>query len=105
SLDEAVVFTSDNWIVLYEPLAQLFGQAIELYLKAHLLGQDYSLEQLRNFSLGHKLDQLLQEAMSTGLILGQVDIDRIHTLNTYYASHRLRYPGIDPMVCITPPDL
>lgn len=60
----------------------LIGFAVELYLKAFLLHQGISEEQLRSKEFGHKMQKLLSTANSSGLTCNSAEV-----LCTYLAKH------------------
>jgi HEPN domain-containing protein len=75
------------------PLLQLYGQSIELALKAFLLERGSSLSDINN--LRHDLSNILALArrrrLGTEVKLGQSDLALIQLLNENYSIHRFRY--------------
>lgn len=75
------------------PTLQLYGQSIELALKAFLLKRGTSLADVKN--LRHKLTDILAIArkrkLGTQLKFSRQDIGLIDLLHINYAVHRFRY--------------
>jgi hypothetical protein len=70
--------------------------AIELALKAYILfrGQR-TMSQLEKQELGHKLDKLLSEAVTAGLLVGILARSEIELLNEAHTKYWARYPKKD----------
>lgn len=75
------------------PALQLFGQSIELSLKAFLLKRGTALAVLK--SLSHSLSGLLAEArrrrLGLAVKLRRRELATVHLLSSSYSSHRFRY--------------
>ena len=75
------------------PALQLYGQSIELSLKAFLLKRGVPLTTVR--TLSHRLDDAIRVArrrrLGTQVKLRREDVDLIVLLNANYALHRFRY--------------
>lgn len=78
---------------LLTPALQLYGQSIELALKAFLLKRGASLSEVKNIS--HSLSKALREArrrkLGTEVKLSQSEIKLIYLLDSNYSNHRFRY--------------
>ena len=78
---------------LLMPALQLYGQSIELALKAFLLKRGVPLGDVKKLS--HKLTEILALArkrrLGTEVKLSQRDIALIQLLGANYAMHRFRY--------------
>ncbi len=75
------------------PVLQLYGQTIELALKAFLLKRGVSLRQLK--SMAHGLTELLALArrrkLGLEVRLSRNDVALLQLLDASYAKHRFRY--------------
>lgn len=75
------------------PALQLYGQSIELALKAFLLKRGVPLGTVR--TLSHRLDDAVRAArmrrLGTQVKLSREDVGLIVLLNANYALHRFRY--------------
>jgi hypothetical protein len=75
------------------PALQLYGQSIELSLKAFLLKRGIPLATVRTFS--HRLDDILKVArlrrLGTQVKLSRDEVALIGLLDSNYALHRFRY--------------
>ena len=89
----AVVVTASDSERLFVPALQLFGQSIELLLKAFLLKRGVSLAQLKRMS--HGLTGLLVEArrrrLGTCVKLSNKEQQAVKLLSESYSANRLRY--------------
>lgn len=78
---------------LMVPSLQLYGQSLELALKAFLLKRGVTLAQVE--ALRHSLAEILsmcrRRKLGTEVKLSAHDIALVNLLSTSYASHRLRY--------------
>lgn len=78
---------------LMVPSLQLYGQSIELALKAFLLKRGVALAEVE--ALRHRLTEILsmcrRRKLGTEVKLSAHDVTLINLLNISYASHRLRY--------------
>ena len=87
----AVISSDDQR--LFVPALQLFGQSIELLLKAFLLKRGTTLQDLKRMS--HGLSSLLSEArrrrLGTCVKLSKKECEAIYVLSETYSSNRLRY--------------
>ena len=75
------------------PTLQLYGQSVELVLKAFLLKRGTTLAEVN--AMRHRLEEILQAArkrrLGTEVKLSRNDIALINLLSENYASHRFRY--------------
>lgn len=75
------------------PTLQLYGQSIELVLKAFLLKRGTTLEEVK--AMGHRLAEILQAAnsrdLATQVTLTENEVALINLLSENYALHRFRY--------------
>ena len=75
------------------PTLQLYGQSIELCLKAFLLKRGTTLEEVNG--MRHRLSDIVALArkrrLGTKVKLSSHDIAQINLLNQNYATHRFRY--------------
>jgi hypothetical protein len=80
------------------PALQLYGQSIELSLKAFLLKRGVPLTAVR--TLSHRLEDILSAArlrrLGTQVKLTRMDLDLIALLGVNYALHRFRYMESGP---------
>ncbi len=87
---EAVRATPKN---LMFPTLQLYGQSIELCLKAFLLKRGNTLAEVNG--MRHRLSQIVAVArkrrLGTEVKLSDHDLALINLLNQNYATHRFRY--------------
>jgi HEPN domain-containing protein len=78
---------------LLMPALQLYGQAIELALKAFLMQRGNSLQEVKNLS--HGLSEILLQArkrkLGREIKLTRSDIALIDLLDINYVAHRFRY--------------
>ena len=78
---------------LSTPVLQLYGQSLELALKAFLLKRGASLEAVG--SLRHRLAEILRTArkrkLGTRVKLTAHDLALVNLLSQNYAAHRFRY--------------
>jgi len=78
---------------LATPALQLYGQSLELALKAFLLKRGVSLETVA--AMRHRLAEILKlsrrHKLGTQVKLSPHDIDLVNLLSENYASHRFRY--------------
>ena len=63
------------------PIRYLYSHAIELYLKAYLLMNGITLDELRSRALGHRMSRLADKAISFGLAIDSVQRAQIELLN------------------------
>lgn len=75
------------------PTLQLYGQSIELCLKAFLLKRGTTLEEVNG--MRHRLSEIVAVArkrrLGTEVKLSDHDVALINLLNQNYATHRFRY--------------
>ena len=87
----------------YPPLSWpryfLLCHSIELALKAYLALSGATPEQLK-YDFGHKLDELIDEAVKKGLPLSATIQEEIKHLNKAHTEFRHRYPGEGPVFII-----
>ena len=78
---------------LLAPTLQLYGQSLELALKAFLLKRGVTLSQVE--ALRHRLSDILRlsriRRLGTEVKLGAADIALINLLSDNYSRHRFRY--------------
>lgn len=83
---------------LLMPALQLYGQTIELALKAFLLKRGVPFADVKKLS--HRLTDILALArkrkLGTEVKLSQRDVALIQLLGTNYATHRFRYIELGP---------
>ncbi|MBT9569369.1 MAG: hypothetical protein IV085_13855 [Thiobacillus sp.] len=88
---QAVKNTDEQRLTL--PALQLYGQSIELALKAFLLQRGVSLQDVEK--LRHKLTEIVALArrrhLGTEVKLNRHDLTLIHLLSENYSTHRFRY--------------
>ena len=77
----------------------LLCHSIELALKAYLAKFGATVEQLK-CDFGHKLDELVDEAVKQGLPLTTTTQEAIKHLNKAHTDFRHRYPGEGPVYII-----
>jgi hypothetical protein len=77
----------------------LLCHSIELALKAYLALVGTTPEQLKK-DFGHKLNQLVDEAVEKGLPLTTTTQEEIKHLNVAHTEFRHRYPGVGPVYII-----
>lgn len=75
------------------PTLQLYGQSIELVLKAFLLQRGITHDEVK--AMGHRLAEILQAAnsrdLATQVPLTENDVTLINLLSENYELHRFRY--------------
>jgi hypothetical protein len=84
---------------LFKPTFYCAIHSIELALKGHLMHQKFSSEKLRQREYGHKIDKLLEQALTDGALDNSVinfyDQKAIKYGSDYYAGKCFEYP--EPM--------
>jgi hypothetical protein len=75
------------------PIRALIHHAVELYLKAFLLHSGMTPAELRN-GLGHNYEQLVDEALNRGLVLGPAEANTLKALKELGAFSQARYPVV-----------
>jgi len=85
---------TEEWAFIHDPVCNLFGHAVELYIKSYLRAKECP-KKLEGASLGHNLNALLEEACDYGASLRDETRENIIELNEYFSRpYRLRYPSL-----------
>ena len=82
--------TDENGIWLVAPTYFMRSHAIELFLKAALLANDWSIKQCKD-KLGHNLIEAMKEAETMGLVLTEQTKSVIRTLSPLHEDYTFRY--------------
>jgi len=87
---------AETWGILHDPVCNLIGHAVELYLKAFLLATGKSAKDLAKRDLGHNLMNLFKASEPEGLKLDADHVDALASLSQEYgeAPYIFRYPGL-----------
>lgn len=87
---------AEEWALLHDPVCNLAGHALELYLKAYLLAKGRSAKELARRPFGHNLVELCLASQNEGLVLSPESVDAIASLSRDYgeAPYVFRYPVV-----------